>query len=222
MHYEKEKKLEEAVEMYAKALQISPDPNIREQMEDCELEVFRNNLLIAKEVAAKHADDDSHRRKAAELNGELVKREIEVLSRRVERYPQNLQVKFDLARRFVRVKKWSLAIPLFQQASADSRLKVETLINLAKCFVNTKQRPLGLRQLERVLPEVNPHDQKENFCEAHYLLGVLFQEGGDTARAENHFTEVIGVDYNYKDAAKRLGEIQGSSGDAGGQFGAEE
>jgi hypothetical protein len=109
----------------------------------------------------------------------------------------------------MRVKKWALSIPLLQQSSADTRLKAEALINLGKCFVNDGKRPLGLRTLERVLPEVGPHDQKELFCEAHYLLGCLYQEAGDVAKAVDHFTEVIGVDYDYKDAAKRLDEIQG-------------
>lgn len=214
-HYLGEKRLEDALAKFKEALQVSGgDPNIRELGEDCELDLLKQSLGKAKELLNKDPEDETKKRNASGLAQELLNREIEVLSSRVQRYPANLQVKFELARRFMRVKKWALAIPLLQQASADSRLKTEVLLNLGKCFLQDNKRPLALRQLEKAVPEINQHDRPDLYCEVHYLLGYLFEDSGDNNKADFHYTEVLQVDYNYRDARQRLEKIQGGGDSA--------
>jgi tetratricopeptide (TPR) repeat protein len=206
--YRREKRLEEAAEMFRKALQVSGgDTNIRELLEDVELDQLRHNIGLAKAAAQNNpAEGDAQ---VAALKKELLQREIEVFSSRVERYPKDAGRKLELARRFMKVKKFDTAIPLLQGSVVDVRIEGEVLLLLGKCFLAIGNRVVAMRQLERVLPKLNAHDRADLFCEAHYILARLYEESGDRDKAENHYNEILAVDYAYKDARQRFEKLQG-------------
>ena len=210
--YKREGRLEEAAKAYKQALDISGDANIREQMEDVELEMVRKNLMFAKEAASRNPADADAKRNAFDLAKELREQEIEVYSRRVERYPADLKIKHELAQRFMASAKHSLAIPLLQQASKDIRIEAQVLVSLGKCFLAQKQNPLAARQFQKAIEKLNANDQPEPFKECHYLLGRLAEAGKDLQQAEIHYSEVLAIDYSYKDTAARLEQIQGKMG----------
>lgn len=207
-HYKRESKLEEAAQTFKLALDVSGDANIREQMEDVELDMVRKNVQIAKEVAVRQKDDESAKQNSFDLQKELREREIEVFTRRVERYPADLKLKHELALRLMASARHALAIPLLQQASKDIRLEAQVLVSLGKCFLAQKQNQLATRQLEKAIEKLNPHEQPDPFKECHYLLGRLAEANKDLSKAEKHYLEVLAVDYSYKDTAARLEAIQ--------------
>ena len=208
-YYKREGKLEEAVQTFQKGYEINNDQNIREQMEDVQLDMVRRNLGFAKERATQDKNDEQSRLMVAELAQELMLQEIEVYSRRVDRYPNDLKLKFELAKRFMNTKKYDLAIPLLQAASKDIRLESQVLTTLGKAFLAKKQNVVAKRQFEKAVEKLSANDNPIPFKECHYYLGLLAQSASDNATAEKHYTEILAVDYSYKDVAKRLSEIQG-------------
>ena len=214
-YYRKNKQLDDAYETLTKALQISGNsPDIRELLEDVELDKMKFNIDLGKAKAAK-STDPVLRENIAALSLELIQREIEILSARVERYPQDMNKKYDLATRFMKVQKWTLAIPLLQRASQDPRLKGKALLALGKCFINDNKLPLARGQLERAVPELNHENDPDAFKEGHYWLGRVLEKLGDKAGAEKHYGEVLVVDYDYKDTRDRLEKLQGGPSSAG-------
>jgi len=185
-------------------------------MEDVELEMVRKNHQFAREIFSKNPQDPDAKKNEFDLRTELRDQEIEVFSRRVERYPADLKLKHELAQRYMAAAKHSLAIPLLQQASKDVRLEAQVLVSLGKCFVAQKQNPLAIRQFQKAIEKLNANDHPEPFKECHYLLGRLAEAGGDLTKAEGHYSEVLAVDYSYKDTAARLEEIQKKLGNEGG------
>jgi len=207
--YKREKRLEEAARMLETALQLSGgDPTIREQAEDVELERMRHNHELAKDAFRANPQDETAKRNAVELGKEILLREIEILSKRVERYPKDARLKFELAQRYMQSQAFSKAIPLLQQAAADNRIECEVLVKLGDCFHREKKPALALRQFEKARDLVNVHEKPDLFKTIHYALGVLYQAAGDKQKAEFHFQEVLGVDYEYRDTLKRLEALQ--------------
>ena len=139
---------------------------------------------------------------------ELVKREIGVYSSRVERYPRDTRIKYELAQRYMRVQSVAKAIPLLQQASVDTRFEASALLDLAKCFISEKKGPLARRQLKRLLEKIDSHDNKDQFLAGQYWSGRLAEEAGENTTAVDHYTEVIALDYGYKDACDRLEKLE--------------
>lgn len=215
--YRRQKKLEEAGKLLQTALELSGgDANIREQLEDIERLQLKQNFDLAMQAFEKNPKDEAARRNASALKRELREREITDFSRRVERYPKDNRLKFELATRFMRTKdRWKKAIPLLQQITNDNRLAAEARVALAKCFIEDKNRSLARHQLEAAVPKINSHDKAELYTDAHYLLARLCEDAGERDKAEHHYNEVLGVDYEYKDTRDRILRLQ--RGDEVGQ-----
>lgn len=203
--YRRGGKLEDAGAMYQKALELSGgDPNIREQLEDVEIDLMRKSVDIAKSNAAKTPDDKEAVAMAKAQEIELWKREAESYRSRVERNANDLKIKFTLADRFYKLKMYSQAIPLLQAAVQDPRMEGQALLLLGFCFINEKKGALARRQLEKAVPKLSAIENKKEFLECHYYLGRLCEEAKEVDKAEEHYGEVLAVDYEYKDALKRL------------------
>ena len=210
--YRRSGKLDEAQQFYTKALEVSGgDPNIRELVEDCDLDLMRKNVSLAKERAISKPNEEAIKKKFEELKRELRLREMEVLRVRVERHPQNLQIKYQLADCFMAEKKYAEAIPLYQQASQDSRLETKAFYQMGMCFIQEKKYPLARRQFEKAAPKLNAHETKDLFLDVHYWLGRLGEAASDNENAESHYSEVLAVDYGYKDTLARLEKLQGGA-----------
>ncbi len=209
-HFHKQKEYEKASEALKEALDATGgDVNIREILEKNDLAGLRYQLEQAKSVAAQ---DEAGQKRIASLKRELLLREIEVYSSRIERYPNDARFKHELGKRYMQLKEFKKAIPLLQQATVDQRREAEVLVLLAKCFLAERQQKLARTQLERAGEKLNPHDSPETYCEAHYILGRLCEDAGDRDDAEHHYGLVLSVNYNYKDAQERHERLQGGSG----------
>jgi len=90
----------------------------------------------------------------------------------------------------------------------DTRLEVASLTSLGKCFIGEKKTKLARRQFEKAAAMVDQHDEPDLFKEAHYWLARLLEEAGERDEAESHYTDVLAIDYEYKDAKERLEKVQ--------------
>ncbi|MEX1230015.1 MAG: tetratricopeptide repeat protein [Planctomycetaceae bacterium] len=207
--YRREGRLDDAAEAFQKALEASGgDPNIRELLEDIELEKMKQNVEMARAKAAKNPEDKQSAENVQALRKEYLNREVEVLSARVERYPADMRLKFQLAQRYMKVPAYSKAIPLLQKASADNRIEGDVLVALGKCFIQEKKLPLARHQFEKAVPKINFEEKPDAFKEAHYYLARICEDAKDKPAAETHYNEILGVDYEYKDARERLEKLQ--------------
>lgn len=210
MEYKRAGKLDKVSETLKQALEVKPgDQNLSELYEDSKLDILRHKVEAATEAAKEKPDDEELKEKRKTLRSKLVSSEIRVFSERVERYPQNSKLKFELAKRYKLVQQPKDAIPLLQQAVADSRLEGEALVMLGECFINVKQHNIAGRQFELALPKLNTHDTPELWKSCHYWLGRLAELKGDNEKAESHYLDILGVDYTYKDVQERLEKLQG-------------
>lgn len=208
--YRRHKKLDEARAMFEKASELSGGSlDVQELVEDVELDMMKANIDKAKERVRDNPDDEGAREQVKSLEREMNLRSMEVLRARVERYPTDLKLKFRLGSCFMKEGKHAQAIPLLQQSSQDSRMEVKALANLGFCFRKEKKYSLAKRQYEKALPKINQHEEPDMFKDVCYWLGRLCEASGDQESAEQHYSEVLAVDYEYKDTLQRLEDLQG-------------
>ncbi len=208
-YYKGKEQLDKARETYQKAYELSEnDQNIKEMIEDIELKELAKKVEDARNEAGSSPDDESLKKQAGKLARVLLDREIDVYAERIERYPQNKRLKFDLAKRYQRLKRWSDAIPLFQQASLDPRVEVEALISLGKCFLQDNKAQLAERQFVKVLPKMSAEENPNGFKEVHYYLGRIYEQAKKPEKAEDHYGEILAIDYDYKDVRDRLEKLE--------------
>jgi tetratricopeptide (TPR) repeat protein len=216
-HYRTERRLAESLDYYEQSLEKTPnDTDVLELKEDVELEIMRDKLAENEELLRRNPDKTRLKEKVVAGRKELIVREIEIFEARIERHPQDMKMKYDLAQRYRKTKQHARAIPLYQQASADSRLKESALVWLGECFVRNNKMELGRRQFERALEALNAADQPEPFKLAHYWLGRIYEKARRTSEATDHYTEILSVDYGYRDTQERLEGLE--QGDAALKF----
>lgn len=208
--YKNEKRWGEAMEAYQQALDVTGggDHNIRELLEDCEVEQLKQNFDLAKARAAESGDPKTLKSKQR-IERELVLREMEILQARIPRYPNNSRMKYELAKRYMRFEQFKEAIPLFQQCVNDTRLQASVLVSLGKCFIGVSNESIAERQFQKAVDKLNPIDDPVDFCECHYFLGRLAEKKDQKETAENHYNEILSVDFEYKDVQRRLDNLAG-------------
>ncbi len=205
-----QRKLPQAIEVLDQALELFKNSvALQEDKEDIELDIMKDRASEATDRARKNPDKERLQEKAKALKKDLVVREIEVLASRIDRNKNDMKMRFELADRYSKTKQYKLAIPLFQQASADSRLKEDALVALGECFVRTGKMDLGRRQFEKALETLSEKEKPDAFKNAHYFLGRLYEKTKKNELAEHHYTEILSVDYDFRDVLKRLEDLQG-------------
>ena len=208
-YYRNTKQLESAAETLKQAVDVSGnDSDVREQLEDVELDMMRNAAGLAREDARANSDDEKLVANAKALATELLQREIEVLSSRCDRYPNDMRFKMELGKRFMRADRPQQAVPLLQQASSDTRMKHHALVLLGEAFLKLKKADLARRQFEKALDGLSPQDHPDEFKAAHYFLGRIYEKKGIIDKADHHYTEILAIDYEYRDVLKRLESLQ--------------
>ncbi len=212
--YKSAREFGKAQDQLSKALEISGNnADIREQMQEVQLMLLRKDASEAEEKARQNPGKERLVEKAKALKADLVQKEIEFYTHAVENNPNDLRRKLELAQRLFLVKEYSKAIPLLQQAVANPSLKVDALVLLGECFTRDGKLDLARRQFEKALEGLNFNDRPDAFRNAHYWLGRIYEKAGKTEQAENHYNEVLAVDYEFRDVLDRLQKLQG--GDQG-------
>jgi tetratricopeptide (TPR) repeat protein len=206
--YRRESRLEEALEQMKLAADISGgDPNILERAEDIELEMAQRDLERTRQGVAKGGE--AAKAQYLQLKKDLLERSIRIFQKRIERYPADMRLKFEQAERLMAAKQYPLATKLLQQASGDPRIEGAVKMNLGKCFLAQGQNGLALKQLEQAVATLNRVEQADAFKDCYYLIARLREAAEDKDGAIDAYTEVISIDYDYKDARERMEKLQG-------------
>ncbi|HEY2880782.1 MAG TPA: tetratricopeptide repeat protein [Pirellulales bacterium] len=215
----KAEKWSEAEGILSKGLEATGgDLRIREQLEDVQLRKARQMSLIADKRLAENKTTE-----AAELSqkmrGELLRMELDVFRKRVERYPTNTHWKYELAARLKQSGNFNESIKLFQEARNDPKHRGIVMLDLGECFQQIKQYSLAMQHYNKAIEEIPDKDQ-EHKKKSLYRAGVLAMGLEQFEVAEKHFSQLAASDYGYKDVSARLDKIaklrdKGSSPAAG-------
>lgn len=206
----RENRLEESLAQMRKAVEASGnDVNIEERAEDIELEIADRELERSRQAAIK--GDEAAKAAYGKMAKELLERKIRIFQKRIEHYPADMRMKFEQADRLMRAKQYPLATKLLQQASSDPRIEGPVKYQLGKCFIAQGQNALAIKQLEQAVLKINRVEQAELYKDGYYMIGRLREAADDKDGAIDAYTEVISVDYDYKDARERMEKLQGRS-----------
>lgn len=199
-------RIEQAEEVLAKALEASGgDLTVKERLEDLRMRRMREQVETARRQAESQRTAeavDLYKRFKAEQNSF----EMEYYRSRVDRYPQNIQHKFELGVRLQKSGNYKEAIGFLQAARGDQQRKGQVLLALGQCFYQIKQYKLAMSNLDEATREI-PEREIETKKLALYWAGSLAQALKEWDKAEGYFTELAGFDFGYKDVAQRLDKI---------------
>lgn len=203
---EREASIEEAEKVLVNILAASGnDLKVREHLEDRQIRWAKRKVMLA-EKQVQTTDSKGNRETLDRLRTALVKQEIDIFAARVERYPDNVAWKFELAIRLKTAGSPAEAIKYFQQVQIDSRRRGAVALELGECFQKIKQYPLAMRNYQTAVESLGDREI-ELRKRALYRAGVLAAAMKDRDAALKFLSNVAEIDFAYRDVAQRLEKL---------------
>lgn len=196
--YVQKKSYDRALEYYTYLNSITggTDPAVEKEITDVTLR------KLDQEMASMDPASPDYAEKSEQLKKEKAKFALSEAKKRSERYPSDLQIRFDLARLYYENGMYSEAIQEFQKAQANPNRRVQSLGYLGLCFAARGMNDLAARKLEDAIKEKVVFDDEKK--ELIYNLGVVFEKMGKPELAIEQFKQIYETDIGYKDVSARV------------------
>lgn len=190
-----QKAFEDAIETLEQARKLNPaDPELDRSLTQAKLQSFDHRIAGLREAGDTAATEALEQERAQFAFDDLVDR--------VERYPNDLRLRFELGLQYMEHDAIDDAIQQLQMAQRSPRDRVDALRNLARCFRRKNQNDMALQQLQQAAEAVSGmNDQKKDIL---YQMGEIAEAAGDNARAVDLYKEIYSVDIGFRDVAEKI------------------
>lgn len=139
---------------------------------------------------------------ALEMEGEKNQFVFDDLAQRVERYPNDLHLRFELGKQYFTYGYYDDALTHLQLAQKSPKDRLWSLYYLAMCFLNQGQTDMAVMQLETARDAIPMMDDlKKNVV---YQLGLCAEAAGDLEKAYQYYKDVYSTDVGFEDLAERM------------------
>ena len=139
---------------------------------------------------------------AVNLEGEKNQFVFDDLAQRVERYPNDLHLRFELGKQYYTYGYYEEALTHLQLAQKSPKDRLWALYYLAMCFLAQGQTDMGVMQLETVRDAIPTMDElKKNVV---YQLGLCAEAAGDLEKAYQYYKDVYSSDVGFQDLSERM------------------
>lgn len=168
--------------------------------------------LIEKSVIAKYKYQIAELKKANAAEAEITQAETEMYNYRMERavdrvtkYPNDTQLRYELA-----IVYWDggfidNALEQFQYSKKNPQRRVSSVVYLGRCFFKKEQYDMAVDQLSSAIAEMNIMD--DNKMDALYDLGITYEKMGTPEKALECFKLIYQANINYRDVSEKMNKF---------------
>lgn len=194
--YLSNKMYDEAIKAIEEAQQVTSgrDPQLDNMISQVRLQKYDTDIATMRQ-AGSEAD-------ALQLEAKRTAFAFEDLNTRVMRYPNDLQLRYDLGILLHERKQVDEAIQQFQLAQRSPLLHTRSLFYLGLCFAAKKQYDIAVEQLEKAVAEMPGMDEQKKA--AFYELGLAWEAMGDHPKSQDYFKQIYQSDIRYRDVSARI------------------
>lgn len=201
---EDEKFENQAIELLTAEAESSGNPSLKFRAHDIRMRQLTRAL---RPLAAKYkADpkDEANTRQLKLLRREQLDFEIRSYEERCKAYPTDLRARFGLAEKLYSAKQYDQAIPYFQQAQADGKVRDACKMYIGRCFYEKKMFGEAANVLKQAIDHHEMGGGDDVGRDLYYWWARSLEAKGDVAGAGEVYGQIIQWDYNYRDARQRL------------------
>jgi len=205
---EQKQDFEAAIRWYQQAVDLTKggDPGLIRKVSDLKIKGLEREIAGHEEFLSTHeADHELYAQKSEELKIAQRKRAeilLEDASKRVERNPTDLQLRFELGEHLANAGHFRQALPELQRARQNPNARLKAMNLLGRCYRELGMLDLAMKQLEEASKEILSMDAMKK--EIVYNLGLVYEQMGEREKSLNCMKQIYEVDYGYKDVATRV------------------
>ena len=124
------------------------------------------------------------------------------LAARVERYPNDLHLRFELGKQYFTYGYYDDALTHLQLSQKSPKDRLWSLYYLAMCFLSQGQSDMAVMQLETARDQIPTMDDLKK--KVVYQLGLCAEEAGDLEKAYQYYKDVYSSDVGFEDLSERM------------------
>lgn len=194
--YIQNKRFYEAIEALEAAIEASGsmDPELDRMLSGTKVQYYDQQIAALKE----QGDEEG----AINMEGEKNQFVFDDLATRVERYPNDLHLRYELGIQYYTYEYYDDALAHLQLAQKSPKDRLPTLYYMAMCFLAKGQVDMAVMQLETAREGMSIMDDLKK--KVVYQLGLCAQEAGDLEKAYNYYKEVYSSDIGFMDLSERM------------------
>jgi tetratricopeptide (TPR) repeat protein len=140
--------------------------------------------------------------KTAAITAEKISFQLAETQKRVEKYPTDLAIKFELGVLYFQAGKIGEAIAEFQKAQGNPHKRLAAMSYLAQCFAKRKMFDLAAKTLQNAIKEKPGFDEEKK--DLTYQLGCVLESMGKKEEAIEQFKIIYEMDISYKDVSAKV------------------
>jgi tetratricopeptide (TPR) repeat protein len=184
-----------------KSSEAGNDPSLDRLISDIRSRKYDDQLARLDATAPDHTEQ------LARLQAEKQSYLLNECKTRAERYPTDLQIRFELGEIYFHAGKITEAIGEFQKAQTNPQRRLQCLGYLGQCFARRGMNDSAVRMLQTAIKEKQVlDDEKKEFV---YQLGLVYEKMGKREEAIEQFKQIYEMDISYKDVAAKIDAYYG-------------
>ena len=196
--YSQNKRFGEAIATLEKAVAINnSDPELDRMLSSTRTADYEYRIEQLKAAGKTQEAED--------LEAEKNQFVFDDLAARVERYPNDLHLHFELGLQYFTYEYYDEAVQHFQLAQKSPKDRLESLYYLAMCFVQKGQIDMGVMQLETARDQIPTMDELKK--KIVYQLGLCAEQSGDLEKAYAYYKDVYSTDVTFADLNTRMLDV---------------
>ena len=190
------KRFYEAIDVLQQAIEVSGtmDPELDRMLSQTKVQYYDQQIEA---LRANGQEDD-----AVALEGEKNQFVFDDLAARVERYPNDLHLRFELGKQYFTYGYYDDALTHLQLAQKSPKDRLWALYYLAMCFLAQDQVDMGVMQLEPARDAIPTMDDLKK--KVVYQLGLCAEASGDLEKAYQYYKDVYSSDVGFEDLSERM------------------
>lgn len=196
--YTERKQFDKAFALYDRVMnsEMGNDPSLMQAVAKTKVRQFDYQIEQLNPFAPDHAAQ------VEQLKAAKLEFQVDECKKRIERYPTDLAMRFEMGMLYFQTGKYSEAIQEFQKAANNPNKKLAAWSYLAKCYLQKKMFDLAASTLQKAIKEKQVFDEEKK--EMTYSLGTVLESMGKKDEALVQYKIIYEVDGGYKDVAAKV------------------
>lgn len=194
--YNQNKRYEEAINCLNEAIEAagSMDPELDRMLSQTTI-LYYDQLI---EQCRAEGNEEG----AVDLEGQKNQFVFDDLAARVERYPNDLHLRYELGVQYFTYEYYDEALEHLQLAQKSPKDRLWALYYLAMCFLKKGQSDMAVMQLETARDAIPTMDDLKK--KIVYQLGLCAEQSGDLEKAYQYYKDVYSTDVGFEDLGERM------------------
>ncbi|HBC86555.1 MAG TPA: hypothetical protein DCZ94_06335 [Lentisphaeria bacterium] len=209
--YQKAEMHDKAIQYFNLAIQEMGvmDPFIDRAIEKSNVAKYEKSIEEWKQYGNDPAKNVEAENNIKTITGQMLNYKLERALERVNSYPNDLQLRYELAVIYFDLGDNENALHQFQLAQKNPQRRLSSIVYLGQCFQSMKQYDIAVEEFNKAIGEMIPMDRQK--MDALYFLALTYEEMGLPDKAQENYKMIYRANIKFRDVADRMNRLSGKA-----------